>query len=108
MVSLTRNKDFRTLYARGKQSAGVYLVVYSRPNRRESIRLGLTVSTKLGNAVIRNRIRRRLREAIRLQEHRFRKGIDIVVVARAKALNAPFPALQQELVRMSEKMNLLT
>ena len=71
------------------------------------MRLGFTVSTKLGGAVQRNRMRRRLREAYRLNEDRFRPGIDLVIVARAKAATAPFPALQKELLKLAERVGAL-
>jgi ribonuclease P protein component len=106
-VSLKRNHEFRALYARGKSSAGVYLAVYTRPNRTGVTRLGLTVSAKLGHAVKRNRIRRRLREAYRLEEDKLRAGCDIVIVARARALTADFSDLRKELIGVCAKLGLL-
>ena len=70
-------------------------------------RLGLTVSTKLGNAVRRNRIRRRLREAYRLLEPRLSHGFDIVIVARTLAFDAPFSQLQGELARNCRRLGLV-
>ncbi|MDR1735717.1 MAG: ribonuclease P protein component [Oscillospiraceae bacterium] len=105
--SLKRNGDFRALYARGKSFAGVYLAIYTRQNRVKRTRLGLTVSTKLGNAVTRNRIRRRLREAYRLNEAFFRPGADIVIVARSRALTADFKDLQAELLSLGARLGVL-
>ena len=105
-VSLKRNHEFRALYARGKSSAGVYLAVYTRPNRAGVTRLGLTVSSKLGGAVKRNRIRRRLREAYRLEEDKLRPGCDIVIVARARAFTADFLALRKDLLSVCAKLGL--
>jgi len=101
---LCQNREFRSLYARGKSTAGVYLAIYTRKNRLGGTRLGLTVSAKLGGAVVRNRVRRRLREAYRLQEEFFCKGFDIVIVARARAINAPFAALRDEMLRLCRKL----
>lgn len=101
---LTQNRDFRSLYARGKTAAGIYLAVYVRRNRLGVTRLGLTVGAKLGGAVKRNRVRRRLKEAYRLQEELFSKGYDIVAVARVRAADAPFEALQGELLRLLRKL----
>lgn len=70
-------------------------------------RLGLTASTKLGNAVRRNRIRRRLREVYRLSEDRLAHGYDIVIVARAQAHDAPFSQLQDEFMRNCRKLELI-
>ena len=106
-VSLNRNKDFRWLYARGKSAVGVYLALYVRKNRSNALRLGLTVSAKLGGAVSRNRIRRRIKEAYRLSEHLFCPGHDLVVVARFRAHSAAFDALRQDLLRQSAKLGLL-
>ncbi|MCL2082270.1 MAG: ribonuclease P protein component [Oscillospiraceae bacterium] len=105
-VSLSANRDFRRLYARGRNTAGSCLAVYCARNRLGLIRLGLTVSTKLGGAVQRNRIRRRIKEAYRLQEGLFVPGYDIVVVARFRAKAAPFSALQGELLLLSRRLGI--
>ena len=62
-VTLKQNRDFRRLYSRGKSAVTPSMVVYCRKNGLDHNRLGFTVSTKLGGAVVRNRARRRLREA---------------------------------------------
>ena len=64
--TLKKNSDFRRLYAKGKSAVTPYLVLYTRPNRLGENRVGYTVSAKLGHAVVRNRVRRRLREIYRL------------------------------------------
>ena len=81
--SLKNNFEFRRLYNKGKSAASPLLVVYCRRNGRPCNRLGITVSKKVGKAVHRNKLRRRLREAYRLSEARLVRGWDIVVVARA-------------------------
>ena len=106
-ISLSKNRDFRWLYAKGKKAAGSYLAVYCRKNRIDSTRLGLTVSVKLGGAVQRNRIRRRMREAYRLQEDLFLPGNDIVIVARFRAVSVGFSALQKEMVDLCRGLGLL-
>ena len=73
-VSLKGNASFRRLYHRGTSMANRLLVVYCCRNRTQKNRVGLTVSAKLGHAVVRNRLRRRLREIYRLHESRFRTG----------------------------------
>ena len=64
-IALKENHEFRRLYHRGTSSAGRHLVLYCRKNRLGHNRLGVTVSVKLGHAVVRNRARRRLREVYR-------------------------------------------
>ena len=76
--SLNENHRFRALYGRGKNKAGKFMVVYVMKNRLGPVvRLGITVSKKLGHAVTRNRIRRRIREAYRLHEQEIKNGYDI-------------------------------
>ena len=92
--SLKLNHVFRRLYSKGSCVAGRYLVLYCKRNGTTENRVGITVSKKLGGAVVRNRARRRLRECYRLNEHRLRPGFDIVIAARSRCLDAPFSALE--------------
>ena len=87
--SLKLNHIFRRLYGTSGHGNG-YLVLYARPNRTATNRVGVTVSKKLGCAVVRNRVRRRLREVYRLNEDKFTPGWDIVVVARGRCVGAEF------------------
>ena len=106
-VSLKENSRFRRLYHRGTSAGNRYLVMYCLPNGQKVNRLGLTVSTKLGHAVVRNRMRRRLREVQRLHEDRFRPGFDIVVVARSAALEADFSSLTKAYLSLAGRLHLL-
>ncbi|MCD7760855.1 MAG: ribonuclease P protein component [Clostridiales bacterium] len=105
-VSLKQNKDFRRLYHRGKYAACPTLVLYWSPNRYQNNRLGITVSTKLGNAVVRNRTRRRIREIYRLHEEQLRRGMDLVVVARAAAPDAEYRRLDRDFQRLVKRLGL--
>jgi len=106
-TSLKLNHVFRRLY-RTNGFAGPYLVLYARKNRTEQNRVGITVSKKLGKAHIRNRIRRRLREVYRLNEEHFLPGWDIVLVARSKALDADFSAMEKSFLSLARKAGILT
>lgn len=106
-VSMKENHVFRRLYQKGKTAADSRLALYVRQNGRRENRLGLTVSTKLGHAVVRNRIRRRLREIYRLNEDRFLSGYDIVVVARVKAVHSRYADLDKQFLRLANKLQLL-
>ena len=86
--SLKKSHIFRRLYRKGRSAANGYLVLYCRKNGTGENRVGLTVSSKLGCAVVRNRVRRRLREIYRLHEGEFLPGYDMVVVARSRAVAA--------------------
>ncbi len=105
--TLKKNSDFRRLYAKGKSAVNPYMVVYCRRNRTGQNRLGYTVSVKLGHAVRRNRIRRRLRETVRLNADKLTPGWDIVLVARSRALDAPFSKLQSAYLASCGKLGLL-
>lgn len=104
--ALKLNHIFRRLYATSGHANG-YLVLYARPNRTGGNRIGLTVSKKLGCAVVRNRVRRRLREIYRLHEDRFIPGWDIVVVARSRCVNADFGKLTNAYLSLAEKAGIL-
>lgn len=106
-ISLKENHVFRRLYTKGESCANRYLVLYSRKNGSQKNRVGLTVSKKLGHAVRRNRIRRRLREVYRLHEAEFLPGYDLVVVARSRAAEASFDALTAAYLSAAAKLHLL-
>ena len=103
---MKENRDFRRLYATGKTSVDGLLAVYARKNRVGCTRLGITVGTKLGGAVVRNRVRRRIREAYRLEESNLRMGYDIVVVARKSAADASYARLRQSLLKAMGKLGI--
>ena len=106
-TSLKLNHIFRRLYSTTGY-ANSYLVLYARKNRSTTNRVGITVGKKLGHAVQRNRIRRRLREIYRLEEARFAAGWDIVVVARSRCLTAEFSKLTHAYLSLAEKAGILT
>ena len=105
--SLKLNHIFRRLY-RTHGAADSYLVLYARKNRLQQNRVGITVSKKLGHAVVRNRTRRRLREIYRLNEDRFQPGWDLVVVARSRSVDADFGRLTQSYLNLAKKAGVLT
>lgn len=104
--SLKLNHIFQRLYRTSGQANG-YLVLYARRNRTETNRVGITVGKKLGKAHIRNRVRRRLREVYRLNEEQFQPGWDIVVVARTRAIDAPFDQLTKAYLSLAKKAGIL-
>ena len=105
--SLKLNHLFRRLYQKGKSAANKYLVIYCRRNGSSENRIGYTVSSKLGHAVVRNHVRRRLREIYRLHESQFRPGWDLVVVARSRAVDAPYKKLEGAYLSLAGKLGLL-
>ena len=105
-VSLKQNHIFRRLY-RTPGAADSYMVLYARKNRTAENRVGITVSKKLGHAVVRNRTRRRLREVYRLNEIALKPGYDIVIVARSRAVEAPFGKLTSSFLHLADKAGIL-
>ena len=105
-TSLKLNHIFRRLY-RSNGQANSCLVLYARKNRTQTNRVGITVSKKLGKAVVRNRVRRRLREIYRLNEEKFLPGWDIVIVARSRAVEVSFQKLNESLLSLAERAELL-
>lgn len=107
-VTLKQNHEFRRLYTKGKTAASPYLALYCRKNRLGVSRIGLTTGVKLGHAVQRNRVRRRLREIYRTNEGRFLPGWDIVVVARVKSVYARYGELEHSFLKLARKLELLS
>ena len=103
-VTLKKNYEFQRMYRKAKSAVSPCVVVYCRNNRLDHNRIGITVSTKLGKAVVRNRARRRLREAYRLQSVHVRPGFDFVMVARGRLLSAPWHQVCAQLRQCMDKL----
>lgn len=102
-----KNKDFQTIYKRGRSYANKYLVMYVLENKEEENRLGISVSKKVGNSVIRHRITRLIRESYRLQLNNFKKGYDIVVIARASAKEKNYSDIESALLHLGKLHNII-
>jgi len=105
-TSLNKNHEFRRLYNKGKNAASRCVVVYCGRNGRAENRLGITVSAKLGGAVQRNRIRRRLKEIYRKNEQSLRTGYDIILVARMQSRHTRFSELETSVLYLLKKLGL--
>lgn len=102
--SMKENHLFRRLYAKGKSAVSPSLAVYVRRGKLPYTRLGITVGTKVGKAVRRNKVRRRIREAYRIHEGQIAPGWDIVIVARVRAGHAPYAEVERDLLRLLDKL----
>lgn len=100
-VRLKRRGEFLKVQERGAKVSADCLLVLVLPNGRADgvTRLGLTVSTKVGNAVVRNRLRRRLRELFRTRKDALPRGLDMVIIARTSAAEADTPRLTRAFER---------
>ena len=107
LVPICRNNDFRRIYARGKSYVSPLVVVYALKNRTKNVRVGITTSKKVGNAVQRNRSRRVIREAFRAPAPRVRPGFDLVLVARGKTPYVKSTDVRRQLERQLQAAGLL-
>ena len=99
--SLKKNYEFRTVYRKGKSLANKYLVVYRYKNNLPENRLGISVSKKVGNSVVRSRVTRLIRESYRLNEEFIDKeGWDFVVIARSAANGASYQDISNALINL--------
>ena len=98
--SLKKNRDFQNVYRKGKSYANKYLVMYVLPNQTEMNRLGISVSKKVGNSVIRHHLTRLIRESYRLHEDMFNSGLDIVVIARQTAKEVSYHEIESALLHL--------
>ena len=100
--SLKKNRDFQTVYNKGNSFANTYLVMYVADNGLEKNRLGISVSKKVGNSIVRHRLTRLIRESYRLSEEHFRRGIDIIVIARACAKGKNYREIESALIHLGK------
>ena len=98
--SLKKNDDFREVYKKGKSYANKYLVVYVLENNQDRNYLGISVSKKVGNSVVRHRVKRLIREAYRLNEKQFGSGWDMVVISRASAKGRTYDEIESALLHL--------
>ena len=106
-ITVKENYEFRRIYHKGRSAVSPYMVVYCLKNREGASRLGVTVSRKLGHAVVRNRVRRRLREIYRLHEAELLPGTDMVVVARGRSVDAAYRKLEEDFLSCCRRLELL-
>ncbi|MCR4671854.1 MAG: ribonuclease P protein component [Lachnospiraceae bacterium] len=99
--SLKKNRDFRTVYLKGRSRADKVLAMYAMENGTKRNRLGISVSKKVGNSVVRHRIARLVRENYRLNEENYTRGTDIIVVGRFRAREADFHTIGKSMRSMA-------
>ena len=97
---LVRKADFDAVYRHGKRRSSSHFTVFSNVNNLPQSRFGFSIKRGLGGAVVRNRIRRRIREVVRLHRQEISAGWDIVIHPKASVATAPFHLLRTELLRL--------
>ena len=98
--SLKNNRDFVNVYTSGRSYANKYLVIYTLKNASDRNRLGISVSKKVGNSVVRHRLKRLIKESYRLHEKMFNSGLDIVVIARKGSDACDFAGIESALLHL--------
>ena len=100
--SLRKNQQFQFVYKNGKSYANKYMVMYVKKNGLEINRLGISVSKKVGNSVVRHRVKRLIKESYRLHENIFNNGLDIVIVGRQSAATVGYEEVEQALLHLGK------
>lgn len=105
--SLRKNDDFKAVYSKGISRANKLLVVYLLENSTDRNSLGISVSKKVGNSVVRHRLKRLIKESYRLHENMFNSGLNIVVIARVGAGEAGFHEIESALLHLMRLTNVI-
>ena len=106
--SLRKNKDFQYVYRKGRSCVNKYLVMYIAENQTEGNRLGISVSKKVGNSVVRHRITRLLRESVRLNDAQLKKSYNVVIVARNTAKGRSFQEIESAFLHLCRLHGMLS
>ena len=107
MLTISRSKDFDRVFRQGRSVSSRELVLYVLRNKRHEMRVAFCVSKKLGGAVVRNRLRRRLREVYRLNCNKLDGECDLILLARMATLKADFAQLTQSFLALAKQLGLL-
>ena len=100
--SLKKYEQFQFVYKNGKSYANKYLIMYVKKNGLDKNRIGISVSKKVGNSVVRHRVTRLVRESYRLHESIFNSGLDIVIVGRPSAATVGYKEVESALLHLSK------
>ena len=102
VISLKNSREFGSVYNTRNSVANKYLVMYVLENQLDSNRLGISVSKKVGNSVIRHHLTRLIRESYRLNKEMFNSGLDIVVIARESAKDRKYKEIESALLHLGK------
>ena len=105
--SIKKNEEFQRIYQSGRSYANKYLVMYAKKNESDTGRLGISVSKKVGNSVVRHRLTRLIREVYRLHEDTFNSGLDVVVIARMSAKDISYHQVESSLLHLANLHHIL-
>jgi ribonuclease P protein component len=107
VISLKSSREFSQVYNHKESLANKYLVMYIQPNDQVYSRIGISVSKKVGNSVVRHRIKRLIKESYRLNVDNIKEGYDIIVVARHTAKGKSFQEIESAFLHLCRKHNII-
>jgi ribonuclease P protein component len=102
-LRIRTSPEYERIYSARQRFSDPRMLIYATANGQSTTRLGLSVSKKHGNSVVRHLIKRRLREAFRLSQHELPAGLDLVVIPQAGLLSASLEELRWSLERLCRK-----
>lgn len=105
--SLKNNQQFHFVYKNGRSYANKYFIMYVKENGLDKNRIGISVSKKVGNSVVRHRITRLVRESYRLHESVFNSGLDMVIIARPAAASIGYEEAESALLHLAKLHHLI-
>lgn len=102
METLKKNRSFKKVYSQGNSSATQFLVLYWLKNNKNKNRFGFSIGKKIGNAVQRNKLKRRLKEILRAEEKKenIKQGFDLIIIARKDSPSLSFKRLKEEVITL--------
>ena len=103
-MTTLKSRHFRELYKNGKKFYCKLFIIFVLPNDLDYNRIGITVSKKIGNAVIRNKVRRRIREVVRLNTSALGKGLDIAIVAKREITRVKYAEICKSFLYLAGKL----
>ncbi len=106
-TTLRKTDEFKKVYQQGQSVANRLLVLYNLKRADKDLRVGYSVSKKIGKAVVRNRVKRLLKETYRHNKIKFKRGFDLVLIARNPIKDKSYHQIEQSLVNLFRKANLI-
>ncbi|NBI29186.1 ribonuclease P protein component [Chengkuizengella marina] len=104
---LKKKEDFNFIYRYGKSTANHQFVVYYKHNSNHHFRLGISVSKKIGNAVVRNRMRRVIKEIVRHHTDKIAPNYDFIIIVRKPAVHMDYHQMEKSILHVLRKASIL-